>query len=129
MRIEHVAIWTRNLEALGEFYRTYFQARASAKYVNRVRGFESYFLTLPTGARLELMSIPSLEERPAAPADPWTGYAHLAIAVGSRQEVDRLSAQLKEDGHSILDGPRFTGDGYYEVSLLDPDGNLLEITI
>ncbi len=129
MKIEHVAVWTRDLEGLKAFYETYFQARAGAQYVNPARGFASYFLSFPTGARLEIMSLPSLAERPAAQADPRTGYAHLAISVGSEQKVDSLSAQLKADGHSILDGPRYTGDGYYEVNILDPDGNLLEITV
>ena len=30
-------------------------------------------------------------------------------------------------GCPILSGPRVTGDGYYEASLLDPEGNLLEL--
>jgi hypothetical protein len=29
---------------------------------------------------------------------------------------------------AILDGPRRTGDGYYESVTLDPDGNRIEIT-
>ncbi len=28
-----------------------------------------------------------------------------------------------------LDGPRWTGDGYYESTFLDPEGNRLELTI
>jgi len=31
------------------------------------------------------------------------------------------------DGAPILDGPRRTGDGSYEVVALDPDGNRVEI--
>jgi lactoylglutathione lyase len=27
----------------------------------------------------------------------------------------------------VLDGPRRTGDGYYESVVLDPDGNRVEI--
>ena len=38
------------------------------------------------------------------------------------------SEQLREDGFRILDGPRQTGDGYYECAFLDPDGNRIEIT-
>jgi lactoylglutathione lyase len=29
----------------------------------------------------------------------------------------------------VVDGPRVTGDGYYESVVLDPDGNRIEVTI
>ena len=129
MKIEHVALWTKDIERLKAFYETYFEARAGAKYINPTRGFASYFLTFPTGARLELMHMPSLAPRPTALEESRLGYAHVAISAGSKQEVDDLTARLQSDGHSVLAGPRYTGDGYYEVTILDVDGNLLEITI
>jgi lactoylglutathione lyase len=55
------------------------------------------------------------------------GLTHFAISVGSEQIVDELTGKLKNDGFSILDGPRRTGDGYYESVVLDPDGNRVEI--
>ena len=58
-----------------------------------------------------------------------TGYAHIAFSVGSEFKVDILTQQLREAGHYILDGPRRTGDGYYESIVLDPDGNKVEITV
>ena len=56
------------------------------------------------------------------------GLTHFALSVGSEAQVDALTAQLWEDGHTVLDGPRRTGDGYYESVVLDPDGNRVEIT-
>jgi lactoylglutathione lyase len=53
---------------------------------------------------------------------------HFAIAVGSDALVDQLTQRLKEDGVPVLDGPRRTGDGYYESVVLDADGNRIEIT-
>jgi lactoylglutathione lyase len=41
MHIEHVAIWTHDLERLKAFYETYFDGRAKAKYVNAEKRFES----------------------------------------------------------------------------------------
>ena len=48
---------------------------------------------------------------------------------GSEAEVDALTTRLRNDGYRILDGPRRTGDGYYESTVLDPDGNRIEITV
>ena len=57
------------------------------------------------------------------------GYAHFAISVGSELSVNSLTELLRERGFAIADGPRRTGDGYYESVVLDPEGNKIEITI
>lgn len=129
MRIEHVAIWTRNLERLKAFYETYFEASAGPRYVNERKRFSSYFLSFGEGARLELMSRPELEEGRGSAEAPPVGYAHLAVSVGSREEVDALAERLRREGHAVVDGPRQTGDGYYECVVLDPDGNRVEVTV
>jgi lactoylglutathione lyase len=43
--------------------------------------------------------------------------------------VGQLTSELKEAGFIVLDGPRTTGDGYYESVVLDPESNRVEITI
>lgn len=129
MRVEHVAIWTRRLEQLKEFYETFFGAKASAKYVNQKTQFESYFLTFSSGARLELMQSPTVADPSADVGVQPAGYAHLAFSVGSREDVDRLTARLDDAGFQVASPPRLTGDGYYECVVLDPDGNRIEITI
>lgn len=129
MRIAHIAIWTQNLEELVEFYQMYFQASASPKYVNSAKQFESYFLAFASGARLELMRMPTILKRRDSEKQQHTGYDHLAFSVGSKEQVDALTARLQRDGYRVIDGPRWTGDGYYESRVLDCDGNPIEITI
>ena len=129
MKIEHVALWARDVERLRTFYETYFGAQASAKYVNTQKAFSSYFLTFAEGARLELMQMPGIPESRDDPYAQSTGLIHLAISVGSAQQVDDLTRRLASDGYEVLDGPRRTGDGYYESVVLDPERNRIEITI
>lgn len=128
MQIEHVAIWSGDIEALRQFYETYFDAQSSSKYDNQKTQFQSYFLTFAGGARLELMQRPDITEAEEKSTER-LGYAHLAISVGSLEAVDRLTRRLEADGYQCLSGPRRTGDGYYESVILDPDGNRIEITI
>lgn len=125
MRIEHVALWTADLDRCRAFYETWFGAKAGARYDSASRPFRSHFLSFESGARLEIMSLPTLAD--ASGADPRVGLAHLAVSVGSREAVDALTAKLSAAGHPVLSGPRTTGDGYYESTVADPDGNIVEI--
>jgi catechol 2,3-dioxygenase-like lactoylglutathione lyase family enzyme len=125
VRIDHVALWTRDLEQSREFYEKWFGAAAGSRYESARRPFASYFLTFPSGSRLELMESPGLADSTEGDR---VGWAHIAISVGSRQAVDELSARMTAAGHRLLNAPRMTGDGYYESVVADPDGNAVEIT-
>jgi lactoylglutathione lyase len=131
MHIEHVALYTSDLERMRSFYETYFQVSVGQKYTNPSKGFESYFLTFDTGSRLEIMQSTQLEfSTPLSkPGRPFPGYAHLAISLGSKDMVDNLTSRLRQDGYTVVTEPRTTGDGYYESVVLDPDGNLVELAV
>ena len=129
MKIEHMAIWCQDLEGLRQFYETFFDARSNPKYANEAKGFESYFLSFDSGARIELMRMPSIRETAGDPYAEDMGLAHLAFSVGSEERVDALTAALAGAGYEVLDGPRRTGDGYYESAVLDPEKNRIEITV
>jgi len=129
MKIEHIALWTKDLEKMKTFYERYFRAKAGDKYTNLKKNFESYFLSFESGARLELMQMPSVPASTNNVYNQFTGLIHFAISTGTKERVDALTIELKKDGYEILDGPRTTGDGYYESVVLDPEGNRVEITI
>jgi lactoylglutathione lyase len=128
MRIEHIALWTTDLERCKQFYASYFGAVAAADYVNPAKGFRSCFLSLSDGVRIEVMKTTTLSPVVIEPGAQRMGLTHIAISVGSAERVDELTRKLRDDGFPILDGPRRTGDGYYESVVLDPDGNRIEIT-
>lgn len=128
MLLDHVAIWTRNLERLKDYYVTYFNAEANSKYVNGETGFESYFLSFGKGARIELMQLQGIPDNLNDRENQHIGIIHLAFGVSGMEEVISKSEQLKKAGFQILRGPRKTGDGYFEFETLDPDNNRIEVT-
>lgn len=124
MRIEHVALWTSQLERLRDFY-VGLGGTAGARYHNPRTGLYSYFVSFEDGARLELMQRADVRARPAAAS---LGLAHFALALGSEAAVNEMALRLGTAGVAVVSQPRRTGDGYYEAVIQDPDGNLVELT-
>ena len=127
MHIDHVALWTEDLDRCARFYAEYFGAATGPVYINAAKGFASRFLSFASGARLEVMTTTTLAPARLPAGAQRMGLTHLALAVGSEAAVDALTQRLAAAGHPVLDGPRRTGDGYYESVVLDPDGNRIEI--
>ena len=150
MRIEHVALFCRDLEAMRQFFLDYFDAVSNEQYHNPRTGLRTYILTFPEGteqrepssslewpsrdgtrqgyggARLELMQRPDTID--ADPSKPNIGFFHISFAVGSKEAVDAKTIELRNAGYKIVSGPRTTGDGYYESCILGPEGIQIEIT-
>lgn len=127
MQIEHIALWTRDLEGVRDFYMKYFKMKSSEKYVNPDKGFSSYFLSFNRGARIEIMNRKDMENEIGFHRATY-GLAHFAISVGSKEKVDRLTEVIRNDGFEVIGEPRTTGDGFYESVVSDPEGNHVEIT-
>ena len=105
MKIEHIALYVKNLEDTKNFFMKYLGPKSNDGYYNPRTNFRSYFLSFDAG------------------------YAHIAFSVCSKEKVDALTEKLKMDGYEVISGPRTTGDGYYESCIIAIEGNLIEITI
>lgn len=126
MRIEHIAMYVNDLEKAKNFFEKYFHATSNEGYHNAKTDFRSYFLSFDDGARLEIMTRPNMSD--ADKQLTRTGYIHLAFRLGSKEAVNKLTAELKSDGYQVVSGPRTTGDGYYESCIIGIEGNQIEIT-
>lgn len=125
MKINHIAMYVKDLEKSKEFYIKYFGAKSNEKYINSKTGLETYFLSFNDSTRLEIMKRPNCINNPKNLYQ--LGFIHMAFSVGSKENVDILTSRLKNDGFKIVSYPRTTGDGYYESCILDLEDNLIEI--
>jgi len=124
-RIAHVALWTTDLETTCRFWERVFGADVGPLYASRNRpGFKSRFLKFAEGPTFEVMTGPWVG---TSDDTERAGYAHVAISVGTEDEVNRLASLMKLD-EALVSGPRWTGDGFYEAIIRDPGGALIEIT-
>ena len=127
MKIEHIALWVKDLEKMKSFYMEYFNMTCGEKYENKNKGFSSYFLAFESGARIEIMYRPDINAQAGKNGVSY-GLTHLAISVGSKEKVNKLTELIRNDGFEIVGEPRMTGDGFYESIISDPEGNHIEIT-
>ena len=126
MHIEHIAMYVNDIEKTKEFFVKYFNATSNEGYHNPNTDFRSYFLSFDDGARLEIMNRPQMKDEEKSLNR--TGYIHIAFSLGSKKQVDDLTERLRNDGFSVVSGPRTTGDGYYESCIIGIEGNQIEIT-
>lgn len=127
MYIEHIAMYVSDLERTRKFFVTYFNAKCGEMYHNKKTNFKSYFLTFEDGARVEIMTSPTIDNTEKSLSR--TGFIHIAFSLGSKENVDSLTGRLKQNGYTVISEPRTTGDGYYESCILDIEGNQIELTV
>ena len=119
-------MYVNDIEKTKEFFVKYFNATSNEGYHNPNTVFRSYFLSFDDGARLEIMNRPQMKDEEKTLNR--TGYIHIAFSLGSKKQVDDLTERLRNDGFSVVSGPRITGDGYYESCIIGIEGNQIEIT-
>lgn len=126
MKIEHTALYAEDLEAMKEFFETWFACTSTDLYHNPRTGFSSRFLSFEEGSRLEIMHRDDITEKPGT---EHLGLVHLCLSVGSPNQVDEMARKLDQAGFPVLSGPRTTGDGCYEAQIQGPEHLILELTV
>ena len=99
MKIDHIAIWTDDIETMRDFYLTYFDVTCGNKYVNPIKNFTSYFLSFGDGnARIEQMATP-LPENPVHRATDImkAPFSTLKVIISSFWENNGLYRQHHHD--------------------------------
>lgn len=128
MRIDHAALFCKDLEGMRQFFMDHFEAQSNELYHNPKTGLRTYILSFrDSDARLEIMSRPDTID--IDPSGRNIGFVHLSFAVGSKKAVDEKTEELRSAGYAVTSGPRTTGDGYYESCILGPEGIQVEITV
>lgn len=118
--LTHIALPVTNMEASLAFYATY----AHMQVVHRRTdpdGTEVAWLSDRTRPFVIVLIVVPTVDTPLLP------FAHLGVGCETREEVDRLCEQARQDG-CLRAGP--TDSGYpvgYWAFLADPDGHTLEI--
>jgi len=121
--LTHVALPVSNLNASIAFYGKY----AAMKVVRRRRQAVDRDRQIAWLSDLTRPFVLVLSE--ATVEHPLGPFAHLGVACGTKEEVDRLAAVAREDG-CFRDGPHGAiGEpaGHF-INLLDPDGHTLELS-
>ena len=127
MQIEHIALWVNDIDAICKFYAEFFDARIGSLYENVAKGFSSRFVSFDSGTRIEVMRTTTLNPVPHEAGVQRMGLAHFAVTLGSEAAVNQQVERMKASNVKVVDGPRRTGDGYYEAVILDPEGNRIEL--
>ena len=122
MKMHHVAFWTHQLDVMEDFYSRHLDGKVLFRHA--IGDFRCTFMSLDDSVKIELMTrtnlgAPDLAER--------IGYSHLSLEVETKARVDELTEIFRAAGIPIDKDKEQYDDGFYESSIRDPDGNIIEI--
>ena len=126
MKMDHVAIVTKDIEKMKDFYVECFGAKRAKRWSNGQ--VTLYFIEFDNGMQIELEQ----RDNPARydiDRENSFGIAHLSFQVDTKAELDKITDELAAKGVPMRSGPTAYGDDFYESSFWDPDGNVVEIAV
>jgi HAD superfamily hydrolase (TIGR01509 family) len=117
MKLSHIGIAVKDIYAMQLFYTKILGFKQEYSYISvHTPGVKTVFLKRENLA-LELLYN-------GAQRSPCHGF-HIAFEVS---DVDKEAERLRNAEVEIMRGPRTTGDGYRELEIKDPEGNVIEIS-
>jgi lactoylglutathione lyase len=126
-QFEHIALATNDVERMCDFYQQ-LGATGWPPSTDPGTGLRRCVLDF-CGVGLELFERPGRRDGAVGDARA-PGLVHLGFALGSADAVDELTRVIAAAGHRVLERPHRTGErGRYESVVLDPDGNLVKLTV
>jgi len=128
MKIDHFELVTRQLETMKDFYVRFFGAKAEF-WGDEEEGVALYFLDFGGTTRIEIKENLESEKTPEDP-EMRVGLGHLAFLCTSRHEMLDKLEELRAAGVPVTLEPTDYGtDDFFECSILDPDGNTVELSV
>lgn len=125
--VHHLELYVRDLERSSEFWGWLLAELGYEPFQEWDEGISWRPFADDTGAYLALVQAPD----GAADLDRRSvGLNHVAFAVTSREQVDRLTAELHRRGERVLYADRHPyagGPDHYAVFFEDPDGLKVEV--
>ncbi len=120
--LTHIALPVADIDRSIKFYATYAGMEVIHHRINAKKGTKVVWLC----DRTRPFAIVLIEADSVHPV--LSPFAHLGVACQSRQEMDKLCAQAKQEG-ILIEKPQNAGYpvGYWAF-LRDPDGHTLELS-
>jgi len=118
----HIALPVKDLDRSIDFYERYASMQVVQQRVDPPHGRGVAWLSdLTRPFVIVLITVSEVN-------GGLTGWAHLGVAVASREDVDRLAASARSEKR-VVSGPTDSGHAVgYWAFIEDPDGNNLEIS-
>ncbi|WOO89222.1 VOC family protein [Mollicutes bacterium LVI A0078] len=125
MKIDHIAIWCKDIEEMRDFYETYMLGESSELFTGEDTSFQSYILSFPkSDCKLKLMYKQDIDK---FHKDKRFGLAHLSFKLDSQNAVDDLTALIGNGGYKVYSTPHVDETGQYSSLVIDVEGNIIQL--
>ncbi len=125
MKINHIAIWCKNIEEMRDFYETYLLAEASQLFISEDEQLQSYMLSFPNSdCQIKLMYKDDISKYHK---DKRFGLAHISFKLESQKTVDDLTTLIENGGYKVYLEPHIDETNHYSSLVIDIEGNVIQL--